>query len=189
MSKNKEQAESKAQEEFIKDETLDNRGDNQGEATESVDQAKEIESLKSNLEEEKNRYLKLFAEFDNFRKRNAKERLTLIDTANKDVLSALLPILDDFERAIQELSKEEDNKERLEGVILIKDKLENILSAKGLKRMEVKSGDEFNSDIHEAITKIPAPSPELKGKIVDVVETGYKLGESVLRFPKVVIGE
>lgn len=146
------------------------------------------EQLQSNLAQEKDKFLRLFAEFENYKKRTAKERFDQLKTANQDVLQSLLPVLDDFERAIAEIKKFEDGP-LLQGVTLIHDKLLNILSSKGLEFVEVRAGDAFNADYAEAITQIPSPTPELKGKIVDVIEKGYKLGDKIIRFPKVVIGQ
>ena len=133
------------------------------------------------------KYLRLYAEFDNFRKRTMRERVDLIRTASQDVIVTMLPLLDDFTRAKE--NGNEDIQVIKEGMALIHTKLESTLSSKGLKLMEVKSGDDFNVDFHEAITNIPAPSPKLKGKVVDVVENGYILGDKVLRYAKVVIGQ
>jgi molecular chaperone GrpE len=129
----------------------------------------------------------LFAEFENYKKRTSKERLDLFKTANQEVLQALLPVLDDFDRAMVQISKSEDEV-LLKGVELIHNKLSDILKSKGLERVELNAGDAFDADFAEAITQIPAPSEDLKGKIVDVVEKGYKLGDKIIRFPKVVIG-
>lgn len=144
--------------------------------------------LKEDLAKEKDKFLRLFAEFENYKKRTTKERIDLFKTAGQEVIVSLLPVLDDFDRAYAEISKTEE-KELLIGVELIKNKLNNTLKNKGLEQMELKPGDDFNADIHEAITQIPAPSEELKGKIVDILEKGYKLGDKVIRFPKVVIGQ
>jgi molecular chaperone GrpE len=133
------------------------------------------------------KYLRLYAEFDNFRKRTMRERVDLIRTASQDVIVTMLPLLDDFTRA--KANGSDDIQVMKEGMELIHTKLESTLSSKGLKLMEVKSGDDFNVDFHEAITNIPAPSPKLKGKVVDVVENGYILGDKVLRYAKVVIGQ
>jgi molecular chaperone GrpE len=133
------------------------------------------------------KYLRLYAEFDNFRKRSMRERVDLIRTASQDVIETMLPLLDDFARAKE--NGNDDVKVIMEGMALIHTKLESTLASKGLKLMEVKSGDDFNVDFHEAITNIPAPTPKLKGKIVDVVENGYILGDKVLRYAKVVIGQ
>lgn len=148
----------------------------------------EPEKTDEYFNKERDRYLRLFAEFDNYRRRTIKEREELIATAGKDILSAMLPIVDDFDRALVELSKTADEK-TLEGVKLIYNKLINTLKSKGLERMEVAPNDVFDSEIHDAITLIPAPSPEYKGRIVDVVQAGYKLGDKVIRFPKVVVAQ
>ncbi|WP_299779969.1 nucleotide exchange factor GrpE [uncultured Formosa sp.] len=146
------------------------------------------EDLQAKLKEEKDKFLRLFAEFENYKKRTSKERIDLFKTANKDVMVALLPVLDDFDRAYSEISKTKE-KDLLKGVELISNKLKNLLQSKGLELVEVEVGDTFNADHHEAITQIPSPTPDLKGKIIDVIEKGYKLGETVIRFPKVVIGQ
>ena len=145
------------------------------------------EQLAQDLAKEKDKFLRLFAEFENYKKRTAKERIDLFRTANQEVLQALLPVLDDFDRAMVQIAKSEDEL-LLKGVELIHEKLKNTLVSKGLEQVEVKAGDDFNADFAEAITQIPAPSEALKGKIVDVVEKGYKLGDKIIRFPKVVIG-
>ena len=146
------------------------------------------EQLAQDLAREKDKFLRLFAEFENYKRRTAKERLDLFKTANQEVLQALLPVLDDFDRAINEIKKSDDDV-LLKGVELIHEKLKNTLNSKGLEEVEVKVGDIFNADFAEAITQIPAPSPNLKGKIVDILEKGYKLGDKIIRFPKVVIGQ
>ena len=146
------------------------------------------EQLAADLAKEKDKHIRLFAEFENFKKRTTKERMDLFKTANQEVLLALLPVLDDFDRALIEIKKTDDEL-LLKGVELIHDKLKNTLVAKGLDEVEVRVGDSFNADYAEAITQIPAPTPELKGKIVDVLEKGYKLGDKIIRFPKVVIGQ
>ena len=146
------------------------------------------EQLQSELAQEKDKFLRLFAEFENYKRRTSKERIELFSTASQDVIQALLPVLDDFDRAMVELSKHEES-ELSKGVELIKNKLNNTLKQKGLSLVEVNKGDDFNADNHEAVTQIPAPTDDLKGKIIDVIEQGYKLGEKVIRFPKVVIGQ
>ena len=145
------------------------------------------EQLQEDLAKEKDKFLRLFVEFENYKKRTAKERIDLFRTANQEVLQAMLPVLDDFDRAMVQIAKSEDEL-LLKGVELIHEKLKNTLVSKGLELVEVKVGDDFNADFAEAITQIPAPSDDLKGKIVDVVEKGYKLGDKIIRFPKVVIG-
>lgn len=145
------------------------------------------EQLQEELAKEKDKFLRLFAEFENYKKRTAKERIDLFKTANKEVLEAMLPVLDDFDRAWAQISKSEDEA-LVKGVELIHEKLKSTLSSKGLELVEIKVGDNFDADFAEAITQIPAPSEDLKGKIVDVIEKGYKLGDRIIRFPKVVIG-
>jgi molecular chaperone GrpE len=145
------------------------------------------EQLTQDLANEKDKHLRLFAEFENYKRRTSKERIDLYKTANQEVLQAILPVLDDFDRAIIEIKKSEDEV-LLKGVELIHDKLKSILFSKGLEEVTLKAGDLFDADFAEAITQIPAPSPNLKGKIVDVLEKGYKLGDKIIRFPKVVIG-
>lgn len=145
------------------------------------------EQLAQDLAKEKDKFLRLFAEFENYKKRTSKERIDLFKTANQDVLLAMLPVLDDFDRALVEINKSDDEL-LAKGVELIYDKLKSALTAKGLEQVEVRAGDAFNADFAEAITQIPAPSDKLKGKIVDVLEKGYKLGDKIIRYPKVVIG-
>lgn len=146
------------------------------------------EKLQDDLAKEKDKFLRLFAEFENFKKRTAKERIDLFKTANQEVLQAMLPVLDDLDRAMIQISKTDDEI-LFKGVELIQEKLKSTLVSKGLEEVEVRAGDVFNADFAEAITQIPAPSADLKGKIVDVVEKGYKLGDRIIRFPKVVIGQ
>src|SRR5690554_559870 len=148
---------------------------------------KETISLEDQLASEKDRNLRLFAEFENFRKRTAHERLELFSTANEDLMKVLLPILDDFDRAIAQMETLGAS-EHLTGFNLISQKLRDNLSSKGLALVEINKGDVFDADISEAVTQIPA-GDEMKGKVVDVIEKGYKLGEKVIRFPKVVIGQ
>ncbi|BCY28508.1 nucleotide exchange factor GrpE [Flavobacterium okayamense] len=145
------------------------------------------EKLQEDLANEKDKFLRLFAEFENYKKRTAKERIDLFKTANQEVLQAMLPVLDDFDRAWSQISKSEDEA-LVKGVELIHEKLKSTLTSKGLEQVEIKAGDAFDADFAEAITQIPAPSEDLKGKIVDVIEKGYKLGDKIIRFPKVVIG-
>ena len=150
------------------------------------DISKKIEEFKRNLDQEKEKYLRLFAEFENFKKRTAKERLELFKTAGQEVISAILPILDDMERAINQTPEEE--KKSVEGFVLINNKLADVLKGNGLNVTETKIGDTFDSEIHEAITLIPSDDDQ-KGKIIDVTEKGYKLGDKIIRFPKVVVGQ
>ena len=146
------------------------------------------DKLSGELEKEKDKFLRLFAEFENFKRRTARERLELFKTANEEVLLALLPVLDDFDRAVNEINRAGDEG-LAKGVALIHEKLKSTLRSKGLELVEVSQGDAFDADFAEAITQIPAPSEDLKGKIVDVLEKGYKLGDKIIRFPKVVTGQ
>ncbi len=145
------------------------------------------EQLTEDLAKEKDKFLRLFAEFENYKKRTSKERMDLFKTAGQEVLVSLLPVLDDFDRALNELSKSDD-KETFKGVELINGKLKETLKSKGLNAMEVKKGDTFDAEMHEAITQIPAPEKKLKGKIIDVIEKGFTLGDKIIRHPKVVVG-
>ncbi|MCJ8165811.1 nucleotide exchange factor GrpE [Pontibacter sp. E15-1] len=140
------------------------------------------------LAEMKDKYIRLMAEFENFRRRTAKERIELSKTATQDLMGDLLPVLDDMERARQSIETTKDVDAMLQGLELVFHKLKHVTQQKGLKPMEIKAGDDFDSDMHEAVTQIPAPSEELKGKIVDVIEKGYTLNEKVIRFAKVIIG-
>jgi molecular chaperone GrpE len=158
--------------------------DNGSENAENLTPIKSAEEL---LAEEKDRYIRLFAEFENYKKRTVKERNEFFQYAHQEMMISMLAILDDFERALKEISKN-GNEADLKGVELIYQKLKNRLTEKGLKPIEVNVGDVFSVDLHEAITSIPAPNPELKGKIVDVIETGYQLHDKVIRFAKVVTG-
>jgi len=148
----------------------------------------EVEQLKKDLGEMKDKYLRIFAEFDNYRKRTIKERQDIIKLAAKDSLSALLPAVDDFDRAIK-MSKENENEADVpEGIILIYNKLYKALEQQGVKVMET-TGVDFDPELHEALTKIPAPTEDLKGKIIDTIEKGYYLNDTIIRYPKVVVGE
>ncbi|HOB24785.1 MAG TPA: nucleotide exchange factor GrpE [Kaistella sp.] len=154
---------------------------------ETVENVTNEPSAEELLSEEKDRYIRLFAEFENYKKRTAKEKMDFFQYANQDMMISMLDVLDDFERALKNIA-ENGNEADLQGVELIYQKFKNKLAEKGLKAMEVKPGDDFNVDLHEAITQIPSPTPELKGKIVDVIETGYTLNDKVIRFAKVVTG-
>ncbi|MFT4780823.1 MAG: molecular chaperone GrpE [Psychroserpens sp.] len=147
------------------------------------------EQLKEDLVKEKDKFMRLFAEFENYKKRTTKERIDLFKTANEEVIVSILPVLDDFERALLHIEDDKEAEELRKGVLLIYSKLIATLEYKGLAKIEVNPGDIFNADDHEAITQIPAPTDDLKGKIIDIVEKGYKLGEKIIRFPKVVIGQ
>lgn len=144
-------------------------------------------TLEEQLGEAKDKYIRLYSEFENFRRRTSKEKLDLISTANKNLMSDLIPVMDDFERAMAASESNDDVTALREGMSLIQNKLVKSLENKGLKKMGVKMGDGFDDEVHEAITQIPAEK-KLEGKVVDVVEPGYMLGETVVRFAKVVVG-
>jgi molecular chaperone GrpE len=157
----------------------------------SKDKDLEVDIVKNDVDDiqkEKEKFLRLFAEFENYKKRTSRERIELFSTASQELMTSLLPVLDDFDRANQEIIKNSDD-EIYKGVSLIQNKLFDTLKSKGLKIVEVNKGDSFDADDHEAVTQIAAPSEDLKGKIIDVIEKGYKLGEKVIRYPKVVIGK
>jgi molecular chaperone GrpE len=145
------------------------------------------EKLKNEVAELNDKYLRLFAEFDNFKRRTQKERIDLLQTAGKDVVVSLLPVLDDFERALKSTENATDVAPVREGILLVQTKLKSILSQKGLKEIQ-SINTEFNTDIHEAITQIPSPTEEQKGKVIDELEKGYTLNDKVVRFAKVVVG-
>ena len=147
----------------------------------------ETDKLKAELDEQKDKYLRLAAEFDNFRRRTSKERLELIQTAGKDVIVSLLEVLDDVERAEKQLSNNDDIAVQKEGIQLVFNKIRNTLHAKGLKALE-SIHTEFDVEKHEAITEIPAPTEDLKGKVLDEVQKGYYLNDKLIRFAKVVVG-
>ena len=152
-----------------------------------ADTSKKLKELNENLNQEKDKYLRLFAEFENFKKRTARERIELFKTAGQEVITAILPILDDFERAIDQTPK--DHEELIKGFVLIKNKLTDVLKSNGLNVTETNVGDTFDAEIHEAITLIPATDESQKGKIIDITEKGYQLGDKIIRFPKVVVGQ
>jgi len=152
----------------------------------SEEQLSETEKLQGEIAAHKDKYLRLYSEFENFRRRTSKEKLEMIQSANEQLIKALLPVADDFERA-ENASKNKSDKE-LEGFILIYSKFKKVLEQYGVKAMTIGAGSEFNADLHEAITQIPVPDEKLKGKIVDVVEKGYLLNEKVIRYAKVVVG-
>lgn len=148
----------------------------------------EIEKLQAELAELKDKHLRLVAEFDNFRRRNAKERVELTQTAGKDIIQSLLVVMDDVDRAAKTMDSTSDIKILKEGISLVFNKLRNILQQKGLKVMDAVN-EEFNPDLHEAITEIPAPTEAMKGKVIDVVEQGYYLNDKLIRHAKVVVGK
>lgn len=156
--------------------------------SEPLESEPELEKLRTELQESKERYLRLAAEFDNYRRRTSKERVELIQTAGKEIISELLPVLDDWDRAEKQFANDVEAGAFREGISLIFHKLKNTLQARGLKPMEA-AGKEFDAELHEAITQIDAPTPDLQGKVVDEVEKGYYLGEKIIRHAKVVVGK
>ena len=152
------------------------------------DKTAQIESLGEKLAELNDKHIRLQAEFDNYRKRTLNEKMELMKTGGADILESLLPVMDNFERAIDASSKTDDINSVKEGIDLIYNSFKDFLSKKGVKEMEAK-GKDFNTDFHEALTKIPAPEKDLKGKVVDVIEKGYTYNDKVIRFAKVVVGE
>lgn len=177
------------QEEQVNEEVVNETAeqvDNQSETIE--EELTEEEKLKKEVQELNDKYLRIYSEFENYRRRTAKERLELLKTAGQDILAALLPVVDDFDRAVKTQETSEDLTSLKEGMTLVHNKLHNTLQQKGLKAFD-SIGKEFDSDYHEAITKIPAPDKKLKGKIVDEIEKGYMLNDKVIRFAKVVVGE
>lgn len=193
MSKKSDKVENTAQEENVKaaeaatevrEETANAENSDSNTSEES-----EVEKLKAEVEDLKNQNLRLYAEFENFRKRNARERVELSTTANREVLTALIPILDDFKRALSNVSEAEKETEVAKGLGLISAKLQETLKQKGLKPMENTIGKKFDVDFMEAITKIPAPSPDMAGKVIDEIEAGYLIGDKILRYAKVVVAD
>ncbi len=154
----------------------------------AADKDAEIAALKQQLDESKDKYLRLFADFDNAKKRHAREQLDLIQTAGKGVIVDLLPVIDDFERALKTLETATEVSAVKEGIQLIYNKLESTLAAKGLKAID-DLHKEFNVEHHEALTEIPAPIADLEGKVLDVVQKGYLLNDKIIRFAKVVVGK
>lgn len=180
-----EQAAKIAEQEDVKNGAEQEEKEVQEEQNVVEEEVDEVAKLSSELEESKDKYLRLYSEFDNFRRRTAKEKLDLMQTAGEKIISELLPVLDDFERAEQSVDSSDETVQ--EGLKLISQKLVNILQSQGLKVMETPEGTDFDPELHEAITQIPADD-KLKGKIVDTIEKGYFLGEKVIRFAKVVTG-
>jgi len=190
MARAKDKKEAKEQEEVKNTDTV---VEEQVENSEEQEEVEEIilspeEKLQAEVAEAKDKYLRLYSEFENFRRRNAKEKLEMVKTASAGLVEQLLPVVDDFERARQANQSQEDIEAMKEGFDLIHNKLVKTLEAKGLKVMGTEKGTDFDADLHEAITQFPAEEESLKGKIIDTVEKGYYLGEKVVRFAKVVIG-
>ena len=174
----------------VQEEELENQEEQQAEDTqeETIELSAE-EELEIKVKEATDKYLRLYSEFDNFRKRTQKEKIELYKTAGEDVIVAILPIIDDFERAQKAMEESDDIQGVKDGIKLIHDKMVSILKQKGLEEVESAIGKDFDLEFHEAITQIPAPSKKEKGKVLDVVEKGYELNGKVIRFTKVVIGQ
>ena len=176
--------------EKVQEEEIENQEEQQIEDTlEEVIKLSPEEELEAQVKEANDKYLRLYSEFDNFRKRTQKEKIDLYKTAGEDVIAAILPVLDDFERAQKAMEESDDIQGVKDGIKLIHDKILNILKQKGLEEVESAVGKDFDIQFHEAITQIPAPSKKEKGKVMDVVEKGYQLNGKVIRFTKVVIGQ
>ena len=191
MSNNKEQEQQEEvfqEEELLQVEEVPNGREADSTQEEMTEDRSEEEVLKEELGKEKDKFLRLFAEFENYKKRTTRERMELYKTAGQEVISALLPVMDDFDRAVREIDRSEDS-ELFKGVTLIQNKFRDTLMGKGLEEIEVRAGDTFDAEIHEAVTQIPAPDKKLQGKVVDVIEKGYKLGDRIIRHPKVVVGK
>lgn len=154
---------------------------------EEIDELDSVDRLKAEMEEANKKYLRLYAEFDNYKKRTSKERVELLQTAGKDVISDLLPVLDDLNRALTAMEDTEVAASTKEGITLVANKLKATLQQKGLKEM-ISINEPFDPDFHEAVTKIPAPNEDMKGKVVDEILKGYLLNDKVLRYAKVVVG-
>lgn len=166
---------------------MDNAGQEISEEAQAVHETDPLEAAKQEVAELKDKYLRLYADFENFRRRTSKEKLELISTAGADVVKLILPVVDDFERAMASFDSSTDTGALKEGVDLIYTKLFKTLESKGLKPMDAK-GETFDADIHESIAQFPAPTEEQKGKVIDEIEKGYYLNDKVLRYAKVVVG-
>ncbi len=153
-----------------------------------TEESRELENLQKELQEQKEKYIRLYADFDNFKRRSAKERVELIQTAGREVIQSMLEVMDDCDRAEKQMQKSDDLQQIREGIQLVFTKFRNTLQSKGLKEMK-SIGEEFNPDVHEAITEIPVPDENMKGKVVDEVEKGYMLNDKIIRFSKVVVGK
>jgi molecular chaperone GrpE len=185
-------AEDKIKDESLKNDNIEQTDKNEETAASEGQETVELDPLEEKeiqIKELNDKYLRLYSEFDNYRKRTQKERIDLIQTGGEDVFKLLLPIIDDFERAQKSMDEKSDFETLKEGVDLIYNKLVSSLASKGLKQMPSAVGEKFDSDVQEAITQIPAPSEDMKGKVIDEVEKGYLLKEKVIRYAKVVVGQ
>ncbi|TDB67938.1 nucleotide exchange factor GrpE [Arundinibacter roseus] len=186
MAENTEPQEELTQEPSVQTDNLENE-QAEAVAAEEVPEMSAEEQLKIELAELKDKYLRLYADFENFRRRTSKEKLELLSSANAELMKTVLPVVDDFERAMQSFELTTEVEPLKEGVLLIYNKFYKALESKGLKPMESK-GEVFDAELHESITQFPAPSEDLKGKVVDEIEKGYFLNEKVIRYAKVVVG-
>jgi molecular chaperone GrpE len=177
----------KKEEEEVKEAT--ETKDEQSSEQEVVVELSREEELENEVAELKNKQLRMFAEFENFKKRTAKERIDLFRNAGLEFFEAMLPVLDDFDRAAKHNNEVDDIESLKKGIDLIHSKLLGILEQKGLKAMDLSTGSDFDTDFHEAITQIPAPSEDMKGKVIDETEKGYLLNDKVIRYAKVVVGQ
>jgi len=194
MSNKKNQPEVGGEEHVVTEETT-NQADEVATETEIQENltpeeqmAKDNEGLKAQVAELKDKYLRVYSDFENFRKRNMRERLELINTASQDTMAAILPILDDFDRAKKSADAEGSTEQFSEGVELVYQKMYTVLGNKGLKAME-STGEVFDPELHSAVTEIPAPTEDMKGKVIDTIEKGYKLKDKIIRHAKVVVGK
>ena len=191
MMSNKGKSSEKETVEEMEDQILENQEEqtgNEGENEELNEESTDGDDKDSQIVELKDKYLRLAAEFENYKRRTVKERLNMMGTANKDTLSALLPVMDDFDRAKKNAEDESSTEPFSEGVMMVYNKLANTLQQKGIKAME-SNGEDFDPELHEAITEIPAPTEEMKGKVIDTVEKGYYLKKAILRYAKDVVGK
>ena len=178
----------KEQDKAAQDETME-QDDLQSKETENQEELSAEEKLQQEVDQLNDKYLRLYSEFENFRRRTQKEKLDLYKTAGEDIFKSLLPVIDDFERAKKSMDEGGDLDSLKTGVDLIYNKLINMCKTNGMEAMESSIGQIFDSEIHEAVTQIPAPSKKEKGKVVDEIEKGYKLQDKVIRFAKVVVGQ
>lgn len=185
--------------ELKQNQVADEKAENQAEETQHKEEAneeltneqkleKELEAAQKTIEEQQDKYLRLSAEFDNYRKRTMKEKAELIKNGGEKAINAVLPILDDMERALQNAQKSEDIQAVCKGIELISQKFQKVLAQEGLEKIEP-VGEAFDTDFHEAVALVPAPSEEQKGKVLDCVQTGYKLHDKVIRHAKVVVAQ
>jgi molecular chaperone GrpE len=184
----KEQEKAEKQENTASVEETNGQEQAQSETEDNAAETGEENKTEAELAEMKDKYIRLMAEFENFRRRTARERIEMAKTATEDLMSELIPVLDDMERARQSMEATRDIDAMLQGLELVFHKLKHVTQVKGLKPILIQIGDTFDSDLHEAVTQAPAPTEELKGKIIDVIEKGYTLNDKVIRYAKVIIG-